>query len=1533
MVRSLVSGAGDFPARVIGEDAQLDGETAFDALPAVGPALRELASALERVGVVPAGAVLLEGDKAAFSCGWEELQETSAPSEPLVVHFAGHGTVTEGGHLYLITSGADADRLPRTAVNVRSLLDDAAPPSRRPVLLMLDVCGAGQAVALQQLDDLAGRRSQDQPRTVWIIAACASEKITYGARFTTAIAEILHQLADGDLDINPALPYIPITTLASAIDRHLARIDSEAGRPRQRIIHTPQLLAFDDDQPAFFANPSHTSDPRTGLLAAMNPLLREFALGCAPGLDPLHFATRAAGNLTMNAVHFSGRHSQLARIQNWIDRHASDGPGMMVVTGGPGSGKSALLGVVACLTHPRLEPIGDLVAGAVEHFDPRQPAVILAAHARQLSLQQITQSLLRQLREQQPADGHDRREPGDIHPPHDAATAGTELELLLQELEGTEDVLIVLDALDETIDPRAVCEELLIPLASAAPGHPGCRVLLGTRPWWDILALVRTHLDDHPESELDLDPANEEDRRVLADDLNRYMRRLLPRRYPRAATKLIADRLAQHSDSGAFLVANLYADHLRATFAADDPARSASQEPPTTITQVFDMHTRTLADGDPWVDSVLTAVGQGHGDGIPLEVVHHLALAHQPPSPGRAVPQLADTRRALRKTAFYLRTTPGPDQRLHYRYFHQSLTDHTRPRTTPIAVHHALLATVPTTSAGTRNWELADPYLLRHAATHAHAAGSPALDDLLEEAAFLIHADPDTLTAHLHHATIEPARLSAHIYRTTTAHHPARRQPQVRRSLLALDAAGWRNPELASALARTPVDGTPLLTVPLWATRHTAHSARLHTLTGHGEWLRAVQTLPLDDGTALAVTASHDSTVKVWNPVTGELLRTLDGHRDVVTAVATALTREGMPLAITASKDGSAAVWNLCDGRLLHTLGGHDGPVTTVAITTTPTGMLLAVTGSYDRTAKIWNPMSGELLHTLTGHTDGITALALTTTPDSAFAVTAGKDRTIRVWDALTGGQLHMLPGLSEGITAMSAVTASAQPLVIGTGYDGTAIVWDLRTGERLHTLTGHTAMARSVATATTADGTVLGITTGMDHTAIVWNLLSGERLHTLTGHTEPVTRVATTTTRANALLAITISMDATARVWNLHTGKRLHTLTGHTDWIQAVATGITPDGVPFAITAGHDRTAIVWSLLTGEQLHAQAGHTQPIRDLATTRTPDGNLLAVTASNDRTAIVWNPLSGERLHTLAGHAGRVAAVETITDQNGIPHALTAVSDGTASIWNLVSGTRLHTLTSQDGLSTVVATARTWDGTPLALTADTNRTAIVWNALTGERLHILAGHSGNVLALATTSTPNGDPLAITAGEDSQAIVWNPVSGERLHTLSGHTSFLDAVATVVTPTGPLAVTASRGDRYALVWNALTGERLHTLAGHLRGIQALATAVTSDGTALVVTTSSDRTAIVWNLETGRQLQTLTGLTDWALAVVTTEDGRLLVVTAGKGDTIVIRDLRDGRVLCRCHLPLSASTMCVASQGVLVGHGSDAAYFAFDFS
>ncbi|MEV7581640.1 AAA family ATPase, partial [Streptomyces erythrochromogenes] len=1373
VVRSLVAGAGDFPARVLSEADQRKGLKTFDPLPSVGPALRELATALERVGAVASGPILLEGDKDAFLRRWQALHESSNPDELLVVHFAGHGDISAAGVLYLATSGADPERLPKTAVNVRQLIDDAADDSGRPVLLLLDVCGAGQAVTLQQLADIASSRAQDRPRKVWIIAACGDREITSGARFTTATAEVLNRLADHELDINPALPHVPVPTFAAAVHRQLARTDPAAGRG-QHVVHTPQVLAHDNHQPPFLPNPDHTTDPLTALLTTMNPLLREFALASAPGLDPLHFVTRAAGNPTANAIHFSGRHSQLARIQQWIAQPpGSDRPSMLVVTGGPGSGKSALLGVTACLTHPHLEPVGDLIAGVVDHFDPRQPATVLAVHARQLTLQQITHSLHRQL--------HDQHPDPDRHPA--VETAPSDTSRLVAELAATDDVLLVLDALDEAIDPAAVCDQLLLPLATTHTNQPGCRILLGTRPWWDTLTPMRTHLDHHPGSELDLDPATEEDRRTLADDLDRYLRRLLPRRHSREDIRRIADHLAHHSGTGAFLIANLYADHLRTTPAGTgNPAAPA--QPPTAITDVFDLHTRTLAASDPWITPVLAAVGQGHGDGLPLDLIHHLALTHQPPD--RTVPQPADTRRALRKAAFYLRTTPGSDQRLLYRYFHQALTDHTRSRTPATTVHHALLATVPTYTEGARNWELADPYLLRHSAAHATAAGNTALDHLLEDPGFLVHAEPDTLTPRLHHATTDRARLHAHIYRTTTAYHAGRQQSETRRGLLALDAAAWQQPHLAQALARTPVDNAPPSPVPRWATDHRGRTTRLHTLAGHTSAVRAVATVIGLGGIPLAVTGSEDGTVIVWDLATGERLHTLTGHTREIRAVATVIGPGGVPLAVTASGDGTVIVWDLATGERLHTLTSHTGEIRAVATVIGPGGVPLAVTSSGDGTVIVWDLVTGEHLHTLTSHTYVIHAVAAVTGPGGVpLAVTSRGDGTVIVWDLATGEHLHTLTSHTYMLHAVAAVTGpGGVPLAVTASGDGTVIVWDLATGERLHTLSSRTGEIRVVATVIGPGGVPLALTAPSDSTTlIVWDLVTGGRLHSLTSHTRENRAVATITGRGGVPLAVTTSNRSTAIVWDLATGGRLHSLTSHTREIRAVATITGRGGVPLAVTASDDGTAIVWDLATDEGQHTLTGHTDWIQAIATTRC-DGStdtMLAVSVGNDSTVIVWDLATGERLHTLTSHTGEIRAVATVIGPGGVPLAVTSSGDGTVIVWDLVTGEHLHTLTRHTYWFRVVAVVIGPGGVPLAVTGSEDGTVVVWDLVTGERLHSLTGHTSAVRAVGTVIGLGGIPLAVTASGDGTVVVWDLVTGERLHSLTGHTSAVRAVGTV--------------------------------------------------------------------------------------------------------------------------------------------------------
>ncbi|MGW4894842.1 AAA family ATPase [Kitasatospora sp. NPDC004240] len=1508
MVRALVAGVGDFPEPYVSEDDQADGTTAFEPLLAVRGAVQELAFAMDRAGAITGGDPLLDCTKAEFTRVWDELRRHAGPGEPLVVHFAGHGTQpTADGALYLAAAGGEPrdDLLDDTCLSVENLLRTAR-NSGRQVLFLLDVCGAGQAVAQQQLADLAARHPQDVQRNVWVIGACTADAITYGARFTAATTEILHRLADGDLDISPDQEFVPVATLARAIDRHLAAADRSARRPGQNLVHTPDVYASPQPQP-FFRNPAHRADLRTGLVSDMNPRLREFALACSPGLDPLHFATRAAGQPTVTDILFSGRTSQLRQIQAWIDETGGQSSRMLVVTGGPGSGKSALLGVTTCRLHPELEEVGVRVASFVPGFRPRRRGIVLAVHARQLTLQQITDSLHHQLRQQHNTDPSHTGPHTSASPdaPEQATTAG-----LVQDLQEAHDTVVILDALDEADNPAAVLGELLLPLTAAAgSGTANCRVIIGTRPWWDTLPALHEYLIEHPDVLLDLDPATEDDRRTLADDLDSYLSKVLPLRSPEE-TRRIAERLASYSDHGAFLVAYLYADHLNTAASQRTPA-----PPPCSVTEVFDLHLDTLTATEPWIRPVLTVLGHARGQGMPLDLIHAAALAHQPPTPAQPTPQLADTRRALTKAAFYLRTTPDTDHRLLYRYFHQALVDHTRNRTDPATLYRALTTNILTSAVGTSDWQHAHPYLLRHAADHAVAAGGIALDQLLTDPGFLVHAEPDHLVPHLQRAGSERARLNAHIYRTTTARDARRQHLEARRDLLALDAASWQHPDLARAISHTPstIPTTPL--TPRLATRR-IHPARLHTLEGHTDAVRAVAAVTGPDG-PLAITAGNDRTAIVWNPATGQRLHTLEGHADLVTAVAAMTGPDSTSLALT-SDYRTVIVWNLITGQRLHTLQDHGRWVNAMAVVTGPDGPL-AVTTS-ENCAIVWDPATGRRLHTLEGHTESVQAVAVVTKPDGPLAITAGNDRTAIVWDLVTGRRLHTLEGHTRSVKAVAVVTGPDGPLAVTTSHDRTAIVWDPATGQRLHTLEDRANGLRAVAVVTGPDGP-LAITTNYGTTVIVWDLVTGRRLHTLEGHTSSVTEVAVVT-GPEGPLAVTTHYGRTAIVWDLVTGQRLHTLEGHTGSVLAVAVVIGPDG-PLAVTTSHDRTAIVWDLVTDRRMHALEGHTGSVLAVAVVIGPDGPL-AVTAGEDRTAIVWDLVTGRRLHTLEGHSRSVIEVAVVIGPDG-PLAVTTHYGTTVIVWDLITGRRLHTLEGHTS-SVRAAAVVTESGCLLAITTSLDGIAIVWDLVTGQRLHTLEGHTGSVLAVAVITGPDG-PLTITASIDGTAVVWCPLTGRRLHTLEDRAIGVKAVAVVTGPDGPLAIIPS--GYFAVVWDLVTGQRLHTLEGHTGLVSAVA-AVTGPQGPLAITTSDDRTAVVWNPATGRRLHTLEGHTApvTAVAVTTSSDGALLAVTTSEDRTAIVWNPITGRAVHRCHLPYAVRSAAACGTGFVVTYGSEVAYF-----
>ncbi|WP_437310615.1 NB-ARC domain-containing protein [Sorangium sp. So ce388] len=553
--------------------------------------------------------------------------------------------------------------------------------------------------------------------------------------------------------------------------------------------------------------------------------------------------------------------------------------------------------------------------------------------------------------------------------------------------------------------------------------------------------------------------------------------------------------------------------------------------------------------------------------------------------------------------------------------------------------------------------------------------------------------------------------------------------------------------------------------------------ALLRTLGGHTD---AVDGVAITSDGRIAVSASSDKTLKVWDLGTGQLLRTLEGHTADVPGVA--VTPDGR-IAVSASLDKTLKVWDLATGQLLRTLEAHfdvDG------VAVTPDGRI-AVSASRDDTLKVWDLATGQLLRTLQ-HTGWLHDVAMTS--DGRIAVSASSDKTLKVWDLATGQLLRTLEGHTDWVRGV-AVTPDGR-IAVSASWDRTLKVWDLATGQLLRTLEGHAAGAGM---AVTPDGRI-AVSASSNSTLKVWDLATGQVLRTLKGHTDGVNGVAVT---PDGHIAVSASSDNTLKVWDLATGQVLRTLEGHTFFVSGVA--MTPDG-RIAVSAYSEKTLKVWDLGTRQVLRTLEGHSFFVEGVA--MTPDGRI-AVSAYSEKTLKVWDLATGQVLRTLEGHTDQVRGVAVTSDGR---IAVSASRDNTLKVWDLATGQVLRTL--EGHTAEVLGVAVTPDGR-IAVSASRDNTLKVWDLATGQVLRTLEGHTAGVLGVAVT--PDGR-IAVSASWDKTLKVWDLATRQVLRTLEGHTAVVLGVA--VTPDGRIAVSAS-WDKTLKVWDlAGTDQPITTLETH---------------------------------------------------------------------------------------------------------------------
>jgi len=262
------------------------------------------------------------------------------------------------------------------------------------------------------------------------------------------------------------------------------------------------------------------------------------------------------------------------------------------------------------------------------------------------------------------------------------------------------------------------------------------------------------------------------------------------------------------------------------------------------------------------------------------------------------------------------------------------------------------------------------------------------------------------------------------------------------------------------------------------------------------------------DGQTLAVSACATallglctrSEVTLWNPLEDGSLGRIAAHS--AAAYALGFSHDGELLA-TGGEDGRVRLWNPLSGEVLQEMSVGS------AVSSTsfhPSGFSLAL-GRQNGAVLSWDLRASQARTIL--ERPGGWINALTYSPDGRYlAVASGAKQN----DGQPSGQLYGLTDQSlegfalEGNPTVRSLAFSPDGTMLALGVeDGRIHLWDMGRLKRVGVLEGHRGAVRSLsfsAAGFLASG-------GDDHTVCLWNPGKGHLLERFTGHTEEVTAVS----------------------------------------------------------------------------------------------------------------------------------------------------------------------------------------------------------------------------------------------------------------------------------------------------------------------------------------------------------------------------------------------------------------------------------------
>lgn len=336
----------------------------------------------------------------------------------------------------------------------------------------------------------------------------------------------------------------------------------------------------------------------------------------------------------------------------------------------------------------------------------------------------------------------------------------------------------------------------------------------------------------------------------------------------------------------------------------------------------------------------------------------------------------------------------------------------------------------------------------------------------------------------------------------------------------------------------------------------------------------SIRSLALSQDDRRLLSASSDTTVRVWDTVSSERAHDFIGHEfnglDGGDTVGIYNADDSMIL--SGSQDGNIRLWDVESGLTIQVFQGHEGAVNALAFSADETTILSA---SDDGTVILWDVASGALLVRMTGHETPVSAVMYL--PGGTRAVSGAADGSIIEWDidptsATFGQEMRRFGEGRRGHTkdVNDIIMHPNGTQLLSASSDETIILWNIDDASVEKTYSDQKSAILSIDF--TQDGTQF-VSAPINGVIILWDTESGDVLSRYTGHVGAVNAVAFA---PNDSLIISGGQDDTLRVWDINTGLEVRRYDAGTA-ITSIAT--TSDGRN-VLTGLNNSTLSTWRVL-----------------------------------------------------------------------------------------------------------------------------------------------------------------------------------------------------------------------------------------------------------------------------------------------------------------------------------------------------------------